>query len=188
MKRKRTFRTNWFGAFHGHLMALFSPEYYNPDWSDRNKKSILPIIPEKFLYKAEDRESVDKLLKKIQSGGYDFLINACDAGREGELIFWSFYEASNLQLPVKRFWASSTTNAAIKKALNNLHDSASYDGLRQAAKISRTVRLAGRYEFHTSGKHRNEILRTDWPRPESHVKADCGPRAGDKIVCFGRFF
>lgn len=123
-----------FGAFHGHLMALKDPEDYDAKWSDWQDSAILPMIPVVFAYKAEDKTSVNKLLAKINSGNYDYLINACDAGREGEHIFWSFYETVGLKLPVKRFWASSTTHQALKKALYNLRPSSDYAGMRQAAK------------------------------------------------------
>lgn len=124
-----------FAAFHGHLMALKSPEEYDIVWEDRRDTSILPMIPKKFTYKAEDVKSVKKLMSTINSGGYDYLINACDAGREGEHIFWSFYEANGLKLPVKRFWASSVSTPALKKALNNLQPASLYDGMRKASKF-----------------------------------------------------
>lgn len=122
-----------FGAFHGHLMELKMPEDYDASltWSNT---AALPIIPAKFEYKAADPESVKKLLSVIKGKKYDFLINACDAGREGEHIFWSFYESQHLTLPVKRFWASSVTKPALRQALSNLQDAHIYDGMRQAAK------------------------------------------------------
>ena len=123
-----------FGAFHGHLMALKQPEAYAPAWGDRNDPTILPMIPSTFEYVPEDKDSVNKLMEKIKNGHYDFLINACDAGREGELIFWSFYETMGLKIPVKRFWVSSVTKPALKSALYALQPSSLYDGLRQAAK------------------------------------------------------
>lgn len=124
-----------FGAFHGHLMGLKEPEEYDPAWANRQDRSILPMRPSKFAYHAEDKESVDKLMARIRAGHYDFLVNACDAGREGEHIFWSFYETMGLKMPVKRFWASSVTKPAIKAALKDLKDASLYDGMRQAAKL-----------------------------------------------------
>lgn len=120
-----------FAAFHGHLMQLLEPEDYDPSWSNWR---VLPIIPTAFRYKAADIKSVDILTSKIKQGNYDFLVNACDAGREGEHIFWSFYETQGLTLPVKRFWVSSVTTPALKAALSNLKDSNNYDGMRQSAK------------------------------------------------------
>lgn len=123
-----------FGAFHGHLMELKLPGDYDTAWDNRDDVSILPMIPANFSYKVSDKDSVDKLLQKIKSGGYDFLINACDAGREGEHIFWSFYETLGLTHPVKRLWITSVTKPAIKKGLHDLKDSNLYSGMRQAAK------------------------------------------------------
>lgn len=120
-----------FAAFHGHLMQLLEPEEYDPAWSNW---SVLPVIPTAFRYKASDTKSVDILTAKIVQGNYDFIVNACDAGREGEHIFWSFYETQKLSLPVKRFWVSSVTAPALKKALSELKDSSNYDGLRRSAK------------------------------------------------------
>lgn len=126
-----------FGAFHGHLMELKDPEMYESSWADRTDNSILPMIPKAFEYypREQDQDSVEKLMTKIRTGNYDYLINACDAGREGEHIFWSFYETEGLTLPVKRFWASSVTKPAIKRALGDLKDASLYDGMRQAAKF-----------------------------------------------------
>ena len=111
-----------FAAFHGHLMTLAQPADYNPDWK-RWKIEDLPIIPTPFKYLPSDPESVRKILAKIKGGHYDFLINACDAGREGELIFWSFYEANELRLPVKRLWSSTAVESDLRKALHGLRDS-----------------------------------------------------------------
>ena len=123
-----------FGAFHGHLMELKQPEDYSAAWADRMDTSVLPMIPKKFEYMPADPDSVDKLMDKINKGNYDYLINACDAGREGEHIFWSFYESNGLKLPVKRFWASSVTKPALEKALKDLKDPKLYEGMRQASK------------------------------------------------------
>lgn len=121
-----------FAAFHGHLMQLQEPEDYDPSWKSWQN---LPVVPAEFRYKASDKKSVDLLTAKIKAGNYDFLVNACDAGREGEHIFYSFYETQGLRLPVKRFWVSSVTAPALKKGLSDLRDSKDYNGLRQSAKL-----------------------------------------------------
>lgn len=127
-----------FAAFHGHLMELAPPGYYDPAWQQWST-TTLPIIPKEFVYLPKDEAGVDALLDKIKHGGYDFLVNACDAGREGELIFWSFYETVGLTLPVKRYWAQDNTNATIAKALANLHPESEFAGLLQAAKWRREL-------------------------------------------------
>lgn len=122
-----------FGAFHGHLMELAQPADYDPNWKKWDL-ATLPILPQTFKYKETDPTSCKTLMGMIRAGNYDALINACDAGREGEHIFFSFYEAHGLNIPVLRFWASDTTEETIKKTLHNLVPAAQYDGLRQSAK------------------------------------------------------
>ena len=70
-------------AFHGHLMGLKEPAEYDPRYKSWHDTSLMPIIPENMEYKAVDEKSVEILLQKIRSGGYGYLVNACDAGREG---------------------------------------------------------------------------------------------------------
>ncbi len=122
-----------FAAFHGHLMGLKNPEEYNSAWGSPWSAAQLPMIPGDFEYKAVDKRSADALADKAK--GYDFLVNACDAGREGEHIFWSWYETYGLKMPVKRYWASSNTKGAITGALNKLLPAAQFDNLRQSAKL-----------------------------------------------------
>ena len=61
------------------------------------------------------------------------VVNACDAGREGELIFRSVYELAGCQKPMKRLWISSMEDSAIREGFANLRPGADYDGLHQAA-------------------------------------------------------
>lgn len=122
-----------FAAFHGHLMKLADADYYDPKYKHWAAED-LPILP-KFQYLEEDKASCKQLMQKIKNGGYDGLINACDAGREGELIFYSFYEAEKLTLPVLRFWASDVTEETLKKALHSLKDAKDFQGLRDASKL-----------------------------------------------------
>lgn len=124
-----------FAAFHGHLMGLKEPQEIDAGWGSPWSAEQLPMLPNVFEYKVVDKPSAEKLYKRIGSGGYDFLINACDAGREGELIFWSFYETYKLNLPVKRYWANSNVHRAIASALQGLRPSSDFDGLRRAAKL-----------------------------------------------------
>ena len=123
-----------FDSFHGHLMELAQPADYNPRLK-RWSLDTLPILPESFHYVESDPESCRRIMDRIQSGYYAALINACDAGREGEHIFYSFYEAHNLTLNVLRFWASDTTEQTIRKALHQLQPASRFDGLRQSAKL-----------------------------------------------------
>jgi len=121
-----------FAAFHGHLMGLAQPGDYHEEWKKWDL-AALPLIPEPFKYLPIDKESVDKIMVKIRTGKYDFLVNACDAEREGEHIFWSFYEANGLTLPVKRLWCSTTLPSDLAAALKKLHDASEFQHLRESA-------------------------------------------------------
>ena len=82
-----------FESFAGHTMTLKDAKEYDEKWSKWNIDN-LPMIPEHFKYKvAKGKEDIYKRIrKKIKDGNYDYLINCCDPGREGEHIFFSFYE------------------------------------------------------------------------------------------------
>ncbi len=123
-----------FASFHGHLMRMAQPAEYNENWKPW-KEEDLPLIPEPFKYMPNDVDSTSKIMAKIKAGKYDFLVNACDAEREGEHIFWSFYEANQLTLPVKRLWCSTTLVGDLEKALHNLRDASVFQNLRDAAKF-----------------------------------------------------
>lgn len=123
-----------FASFCGHLMALKNPDEYDPNWGGAWKADTLPMIPD-FTYKANKPGEVRDLKSKIQNGHYDFIINACDAGREGEHIFRSFYESYGFSVPVKRLWINNFTDTAIIHGLNNLLPSADFDNMSLAAKL-----------------------------------------------------
>ena len=121
-----------FAAFHGHLMGLAAPADYHEEWRKWDL-AALPLIPDAFKYLPVDKKSVDIIMAKIKGGHYDFLVNACDAEREGEHIFWSFYEANKLTLPVKRLWCSTTLKKDLMVALGSLHEASEFQHLREAA-------------------------------------------------------
>ena len=114
-----------FTALRGHFMELQEPESYDSKWGKPWKLEALPIIPDKFKFdiKKSCKKDYSAIKSMINSGKYDFVINACDAGREGQAIFWTFYEHCGAPLPVKRLWASDTTTETLGKALGNLLDS-----------------------------------------------------------------
>lgn len=113
-----------FESFAGHTMTLQTPEMYNSEWGGKWKLDNLPMIPNEFKYMpTKDKLSLYKRIKdKIKKGNYDYLINCCDPGREGNHIFHSFYETIGCKLPVKRMWHSDLTENELKRALNNLRD------------------------------------------------------------------
>ena len=119
----------------GHLVELYMPGDFDPKyrfWSLKN----LPILPEKFLLKPIEK-TVDRFnfLKKMMfREDIDGLINACDAGREGELIFAYLCELAECEKPKQRLWLSSMTPDAIREAFNNLKTSESMRSLEEAAR------------------------------------------------------
>ncbi|BDH61466.1 hypothetical protein MTP04_15960 [Lysinibacillus sp. PLM2] len=112
-----------FASFVGHVVELKEPHEYNPKWKKWDLQ-LLPMIPDKYEFRI--KRSAYKVYKDIEqmikTNQYDFIINACDAGMEGENIFYSFYKKVGCRLPVKRFWTSQTTDRAIRDAFNNLID------------------------------------------------------------------
>lgn len=120
-------------AFHGHLMGLKAPDEVNQAWGKPWATSQLPMIPQSWEYKAIDADSAIKLRDKINAGNYDYIVNACDAGREGEHIFWSFYMTYGFKIPVLRLWASSVTDSALAAALKDLKPASVFDGLKASA-------------------------------------------------------
>ena len=112
-----------FASFVGHVVELKEPHEYNPAWKKWDL-SLLPMMPERYEFRVKKTayQVYKDIEAKLKLGKYDFIINACDAGMEGENIFYSFYKAANCKLPVKRFWTSQTTDRAIQEALHGLID------------------------------------------------------------------
>lgn len=117
----------------GHLVELQAPEEYDPRWK-RWAMGTLPIIPAEFGLKVLPRtraqfQILARLGKRAPS-----LVNACDSGREGELIFRYICQVAGLHAPVKRLWVSALTPEAIRKAFAQLRPQAQYDRLYQSAR------------------------------------------------------
>ena len=112
-----------FTHFVGHTMSLKMPGEINPEW-EKWSLSTLPIIPDNLEYKViPDKKKVyNEIKKQIKEGGYDYLINCCDAGREGQAIFHTFHRSLNCKLPVKRMWALDMTEEKLLGYLLNLRD------------------------------------------------------------------
>ncbi|HET7061468.1 MAG TPA: DNA topoisomerase III [Nitrosospira sp.] len=122
----------------GHLLELAVPEAYEVKrgkWSFNN----LPVIPPHFdLNPIEKSESRLKLLTKlIKRKDVEAIINACDAGREGELIFQNIVRHVGTKKPIKRLWLQSMTPASIRDGFTKLLDSAAVQPLAEAA-VSRS--------------------------------------------------
>lgn len=123
----------------GHLVQLAEPEEYG-DQFKKWRMADLPIVPPAFKLVVRDERSKKQMsvvTKALKDPEVDLVINACDAGREGELIFAYLFEkagAAKRELPVKRLWLSSMTKQAMENAFANLRDSAELATLEQAAR------------------------------------------------------
>lgn len=118
----------------GHLAELSDASAYNADYAKWNMKD-LPIIPESFHFTIvpDKREQFDVLRELMHSEDTTEVINACDAGREGELIFRTAYCLAGCTKPIKRLWISSMEDSAIREGFQNLRPGRDYDGLHQSA-------------------------------------------------------
>ena len=118
----------------GHLAGLADADVYNPDYA-KWRYDDLPILPEHWqMVVGKDKKKQFDVLKKLMNApDVTEVVNACDAGREGELIFRSVYELAGCQKPMKRLWISSMEDSAIREGFANLRPGADYDGLRDAA-------------------------------------------------------
>jgi DNA topoisomerase III len=120
----------------GHLVQLAEPDEYDPRFK-RWTMEDLPIVPERFKLVIRDersRKQMSVVTTQLKRDDIDLVVNACDAGREGELIFAYLYEKAGAQKPVKRLWLSSMTNAAIREALGTLRSAEEMESLEQAAR------------------------------------------------------
>ena len=118
----------------GHLAELSDASAYNADYAKWNRKD-LPIIPTsyRFTVAPDKRKQFDVLRELLRSPEISEVINACDAGREGELIFRTVYYLAGCTKPMKRLWISSMEDAAIREGFQNLRPGRDYDGLHQSA-------------------------------------------------------
>src|SRR6476660_1970006 len=120
----------------GHLVELAEPEDYDPKyklWS----LNRLPIIPDQFHLKpieGRGKKQLDALRKLAKRKDVDEIVNGCDAGREGELIFEYIRELLAVDKPVKRLWVSSMTKDAIREGFEHLRDSSEMAPLSAAAR------------------------------------------------------
>jgi DNA topoisomerase-3 len=119
----------------GHLVELDDPENYDPVWKSWRMET-LPIIPEEFKYHASERTKDQFNVIKTLLGRDDVtrIVNAADAGREGELIFDLVYTLARSRKPVERLWISSLTRDEIIAGFNRLKPASEYTGLRDSAR------------------------------------------------------
>lgn len=118
----------------GHLVELAEPEEYDGKY-EKWRKEDLPIIPEKWEYQVSPgtKKQYQILKELMKRDDVDCVTNACDAGREGELIFRLVYDKALCKKPIRRLWISSMEDEAIKDGFANLKDGADYEKLYEAA-------------------------------------------------------
>lgn len=118
----------------GHLVELAPADLYDARYA-KWRREDLPILPDpwRFTVSENTRKQFDVLQSLLCRPDVDTVVNACDAGREGELIFRLVYDQSGCAKPVKRLWISSLEQSAILAGFQALHDGRDYDRLYQAA-------------------------------------------------------
>ncbi|HBG5054270.1 TPA: DNA topoisomerase 3 [Clostridioides difficile] len=118
----------------GHLIQMANPDAYDEKYAKWNMAD-LPIIPSDYKYEvAKGTKKQFNILKKLMNDKeVDTVINACDAGREGESIFRLVYNQVNCKKKMKRLWISSMEDSAIKEGFDNLTDGKDYDNLFESA-------------------------------------------------------
>ena len=118
----------------GHLAEYAAPEHYDERYESWRFED-LPILPAewKLLVHNTKKPQFNVLRKLLRSKRFDYVVNACDAGREGEAIFRRVYALAGSKLPIKRLWISSMEDAAIQQGFENLKDGAAYDNLFAAS-------------------------------------------------------
>ena len=119
----------------GHLEEIAAPEVYDPKYAVWRKED-LPIIPGKtwkYVISKPKQEQFKVLKALMDREDVTEVVNACDAGREGELIFRNLYNIAGCRKPMKRLWLSSMEEDAIRDGFENLRDGSEYDGLYRAA-------------------------------------------------------
>ena len=118
----------------GHLVGLAEAAAYGEQYKKWSYDS-LPILPQEWQYTvAADNGKQFKILKDLmQRSDVSEVVNACDAGREGELIFRFVYHQAGCKKPFTRLWISSMENEAIRSGFDNLKDGRRYDALYHSA-------------------------------------------------------
>ena len=120
----------------GHLVQLADPDEYD-DKFKKWRMADLPIVPDRFKLVVRDERSkkqMNVVKRLLDRDDIDRVVNACDAGREGELIFAYLYEKAGSKKPVQRLWLNSMTKDAIRHAFGDLRPGAELATLEEAAR------------------------------------------------------
>lgn len=118
----------------GHLAAMANAEVYDEKYA-KWRYDDLPIVPQKWEYVPEkDKAKQFEVIRELMNrDDVDEIINACDAGREGELIFRTVYYLAGCTKTMKRLWISSMEDEAVRDGMKNLRPGSEYDGLYRSA-------------------------------------------------------
>lgn len=123
----------------GHLIQMANPDAYDEKYAKWNIED-LPIIPSEYKYEVSraTKKQFTVLKKLMNDKDIDTVINACDAGREGESIFRLVYNEAKCKKKMQRLWISSMEDSAIREGFENLKDGKDYDSLFESA-LSRAI-------------------------------------------------
>ena len=196
----------------GHLVQLAEPDEYDAKFK-KWRMADLPIVPDDFKLVVRDersRKQMSVITKLLKRDDVDLVINACDAGREGELIFAWLYEKAGARKPVQRLWLSSMTAAAIRQAFDDLRPAQEFGRLEKAARSrseadwivgmnatrAATIRLRSSFDGAVSlGRvqtptlaivaRREEEIRAFKPEPYWLVDAVFDPQEGERGRRYG---
>ena len=169
----------------GHLVGLAPPDDYDPKLK-KWRFADLPILPEQFRLVPNDeraKKQLNAIHRWLRDDDVDLVVNACDAGREGELIFAYVFETAGVEKPVKRLWLNSMTRKAIKEAFERLRDGEELKSLEAAARSrseadwvvgmnatrAASIRLRSAFDGAVSLG----------PRADADARARRAPRGGD---------
>ncbi len=197
----------------GHLVELEEPAAYDARWKSW-RMDTLPMLPAPFRLRGASHalpqlSAVGKLLRERRMTS---VVNACDAGREGELIFRYVYDFAHARLPIRRLWISSLTDEAIRRGFSALRPGLDFDPLADAAQsrseadwlvgmnATRAVTLRGRSAGADSllsiGRvqtptlamlvERERLIRAFVPREYWEVRADLATSGGDRFTATWR--
>ena len=152
----------------GHLVELEEPAAYDDRWKAW-RLDTLPMLPESFKLRpvAGTRDQLRAVRELLRDRRFTEVVNACDAGREGELIFRYVYELAGSRLPIRRLWISSLTDEAIRAGFAGLRAGADFEALAAAARCrSEADWLVGMNATRAvTVSSRNAAPRTSAPRP-----------------------
>ena len=172
----------------GHLVQLAEPDEYDPKFK-KWRMADLPIVPDEFRLVVRDersRKQMTVITKELGRKDIDTVVNACDAGREGELIFAWLYEKAKSKKPVQRLWLSSMTKAAIKQAFRRPAPGRGVRPPRGGRPLALGGRLDRRHERHARRHHPAALLlrrrRLARPRADPDAGDPRRPRGRDPRV------